>query len=404
MSAPAEWLWMQRTFGIGTTRAHLALERCGRPDEILALSARRLAQDNWLSPREKQAIASPDLAAAEELLKQAQALGFSALTPDSPEYPARLRSISAIPLVLYAKGDRSLLAEPYPIAMVGSREPDEYGCRAARKIATEIAGTGGVVVSGLARGIDTVCHEAALAVGGKTIGVLAAGPDSAYPRASLAIRDAVGEHGLLLSEFPVGCGIRPHSFHVRNRLLSGLSLAAVVVQAARRSGALITAGHALAQDRDVFAVCGDLFSRKMEGCHDLLCEGAAPIFSGVQLLKDYEAVYGIPLEPVADGTRIAALANPVGKRAAQLPERPAAKPARPAAPVPAPRRPAPAILASLTETQDAVYTACAAESGFDELCERTMLETASLLSALTQLEIFGLIEELPGRRFRQVKP
>ena len=401
MSAPAQWLWMQSTFGIGTARAHLALERYGKPDEILALSARRLAADPWLSPREKRAIASPDLSAAQQLLRQAEDLGFSAVTPDCPEYPLRLRMIGSIPLVLYAKGDRSLLTEPYPIAAVGSREPDEYGRRAARKIATEIAGMGGVVVSGLARGIESVCHESALAIGGKTIGFLAAGPDSPYPRSGAVLREAVARRGLILSEFPVGTGVRPHSFYVRNRLLSGISLATVVVQAARRSGALLTAGHALAQDRDVFAVCGDIFSQKMAGCHELLCEGAAPIVSGVRLMRDYERTYGIPLDPVAGEARIAALSNP-----GEEPPQPAGRretrrtvPAQERGPQP----PSPAILARLTEAQDTVYTACAAESGFDELCERTALEAAALLSTLTQLEIFGLIEEMPGRRFRRAE-
>jgi len=410
MSTPAQWLWMQQTFGIGTARAHTALERYGTAEEILALGARRLAGDTWLTKRERDAIASPDLGGAQRLLDRAQALGFAILTPDSPCYPVRLRMIASPPLVLYARGDVTLIADPYPVAMVGTRDPDEYGRRAARKIATEIAGWGGTVVSGLARGIDAVCHESALAVGGRTVAFLAAGCDSDYPRVNASLRREIAARGLLVTEFPAGMPVRPHSFHVRNRLISGLSLATVVVQAARRSGSLITAGHALAQDRDVYAVCGSIFSAKMAGCHALLGEGAAPIVSGETLLREYERIYGIAPEPVAAAERIAALANPADEplptarvrsggspRRARAPTKPAVVPEAPAA-----KSVSPAVIASLTGEQEAVYTACAAESGFDELCERTMLEAAQLLRTLTQLEIFGLIEEKPGRRFCRI--
>ncbi len=405
MSTPAQWLWMQRLFGVGTARAHRAREYCGDPEEILALSAKRLSADGWLNPKEKREILSPDLETPRRLLEQAQDLGFRAVTPESPEYPLRLGMIPSPPLVLFAKGDLSLLTDPYPIAMVGTRYPDDYGKRAARKIATEIAGLGGTVVSGLAVGVDSVCHRSALDVGGHTVAFLAAGPDSEYPKANAALRREVEERGLLLTEFPVGVSVRSHSFHIRNRLLSGISLATVVVQAPRRSGSLITAGHALAQDRDVYAVCGSIFSLKMEGCHGLLSEGAAPVFSGTELMERYAALYGVPPEPVADPERIAALANPR--------EEPSSPPARsggdrgsPKAPrqeKAAPGRPvSPSLIASLTGEQERVYAACGEECGADELCARTGLAAPRLMSTLTQLEIFGLVETLPGGRVRRV--
>jgi DNA processing protein len=405
MNDPVGWIWMQSVFGIATRRAHDALERFRTPEALLALSDREIADDPRFTDSEKRALTARNLADARHQFDVADSLGWTALTPSDPRYPERLSVIHSAPLVLWAKGDLSLLQNPYPVTIVGSREPDAYGRRVARKISAEVTLCGGVVVSGFARGIDSVAHESAIAVGGKTIAVLACGPDGDYPKHSADFRREIEENGLLLTEFPIGFPVKGAVFHIRNRLLSGLSLATVVAQAAHRSGALITAGHALAQDRDLYAVCGDMFSLKMAGCHELLLEGASPIFSGVDLLRRYEEIYRIPLRLLCPEKMIPALSDPVELRE----DEEAAEIAPPKAKTPpvSPREKKPpasaAPLPALSEKQERVYRACAGEIAFDDLCERADLPAGELLSVLTQLEIFGLVESLPGRRYRSAR-
>lgn len=401
MKNAVKWLWMQQTFGIGTRHADEVLRKCGGPDELLSLEGKRLEKDTTLTKDDKLEIASPDFSKAEKIIDDVEKLGWTPIAFDDEFYPERLRDIYSPPMVLYAKGDVSLLSETYAIATVGTRSCDEYGARAARKISTEIAGMGAVVVSGLARGIDSICHEAALDVKGKTIAFLAAGPDSDYPRTSRALRERIEREGLVVTEFPPNSQVRGYTFHVRNRLISGISLATVVIEASKHSGSLITAGHAMAQDRDVYAVCGDIFSLKLEGNHRLLSEGAQAVFSGVELMRGYEALYGEELVPVCTKAVMDSRANPV-KRDSVMPT-PEKKPSEREGAAHTPeRKQARLSTAALSCAQEKVYLACEGEMSFDTLCERCEMPVGQVLSVLTQLEIFGYVESIPGRRYRPI--
>ena len=398
MKPAVKWLWMQQTFGIGTRHAHEVLTNCGTPDEVLSLCGDRLHNDKTLTDEDKLAIASPDFSKAEAAIEEIESMGWTVITPDDDIYPERLRTIHSMPMVLYAKGDLSLLSETYAIAMVGMRECDEYGARCGRKIATEIAALGGVVVSGLARGIDSVCHEAALDVGGKTIAFLAVGPDGNYPMQTRDLRKKIEQKGLVVTEFPLRSQVRGHSFHIRNRLISGISLGTVVVEAARHSGSLITAGHAIMQDRDLYAVCGNIFSLKFEGNHKLLAEGAAAAFSGVDIMRGYEAVYGEELSPICSEKQMNAKANPVRFEMPPEPERKLKKKTK-TEEKPVKKTPKRLSTDALNSEQEKVYLACEEEISFDELCQKSEISAGALLSILTQLEIFGYIETIPGRRY-----
>lgn len=160
---------LQQLFGIGTHRAHLICERYGDAAEVFSLTRGRLEADAFFSPEERGRLLSPDFSQAEAEVLLAERFGAVLLTPDSPEYPESLRNIHSMPMVLYAVGDLSLLNGHYPIAMVGSRSPNEYGRAAAKKLAGEVAALGGVVVSGLAIGTDALCHTAALEANGKRL-------------------------------------------------------------------------------------------------------------------------------------------------------------------------------------------------------------------------------------------
>lgn len=200
-------------------------------------------------------------------------------------YPTPLRQLPDPPVLLYCQGDMSLLQAP-AFAIVGSRRSTEHGRTVAAHMARCLSSCGVTIVSGMALGIDRVAHEAALARIGRSIGVLGTGIDVMYPRGNSAVFDAMREHGLLISEFMPGAQPLPEHFPVRNRIISGLALGVLVVEAASRSGSLITARLALEQNREVYAVPGPALDSHCLGCQDLVRQGARPVFSAEDVLRD----------------------------------------------------------------------------------------------------------------------
>ncbi|HYO78033.1 MAG TPA: DNA-processing protein DprA, partial [Thermoanaerobaculia bacterium] len=188
------------------------------------------------------------------------------------DYPRMLREIVDPPLALHYLGDRSLIAQP-SLAIVGSRRATPYGVNVAEHLARKLAPTGLTIVSGLARGVDSAAHRAALECGGKTIAVLGTGIDVVYPRSNLSLFRRIAEEGLIVTEFPPGSPPRQEHFPIRNRIISGLSHGTVIVEATSRSGSLITARMAAEQNREVFAVPGSIFSAGAEGTNRLIQYG-----------------------------------------------------------------------------------------------------------------------------------
>lgn len=202
-----------------------------------------------------------------------------------PLYPAPLRQLPDAPVLLYCQGDMSLLQAP-AFAIVGSRRSTEHGRTVAAHMARCLSSCGVTIVSGMALGIDRVAHEAALGRIGRSIGVLGTGIDVMYPRGNKSVFDAMWEHGLLVTEFMPGAQPLPEHFPVRNRIISGLALGVLVVEAASRSGSLITARLALEQNREVYAVPGPALDSHCLGCQDLVRQGARPVFSAEDVLRD----------------------------------------------------------------------------------------------------------------------
>ncbi|MFW6181928.1 MAG: DNA-processing protein DprA [Spirochaetota bacterium] len=210
----------------------------------------------------------------ERMLRRCRACGIHPVTVDSPHYPSLLREIPDPPLVLFARGRLELLEAGPAVALVGSRRPSNFSVNLAYSIARDLAGAGVVVVSGLAAGIDGYAHRGALDGGGGTVAVLGNGIDVVYPRSARDLYARVGEEGLLLSEFPLGARPLRHHFPLRNRIISGLARGTVVVEASRRSGALITAQAALDQGREVMALPGRAGSEAFQGNNLLIKQGA----------------------------------------------------------------------------------------------------------------------------------
>jgi len=225
-----------------------------------------------------------------------------AVTWYDEEYPPLLRETSQPPWVLYAIGRTELLRLPC-VAVVGTRTPTAYGSRAAVELGRTLGEAGAAVVSGLARGIDGAAHRGALAGGGATIAVVGGGPDVVYPPEHRPLYAELAERGLILSEFPPGTRVAPGLFPLRNRIIAGLSLATVVVEAALRSGSLITADQALDESRDVFAVPGPITSPKSRGTNELIRQGARIVTEPFDIVREYatffenaESVLGKPPE------------------------------------------------------------------------------------------------------------
>lgn len=287
MSAACEqvtdWLALALAPGLGPRRIAQLVERFGSAAEVRAAGRSALAAAG-LSNAAITAIGSPDREQVELVLAWAAHAGAHLLTPDMARYPKRLRELAGAPPLLFVRGDTALLNEPQ-IAIVGSRNPTAGGSETARDFAGYLASLGLVITSGLALGIDAAAHTGALATG-RTIAVLGTGPDRVYPAAHRDLARRIAASGALVSELLPGTGPHASHFPQRNRIIAGLSLGTLVVEAAVGSGSLITARLASEQGREVFAVPGSIHNPLARGCHALIRQGAKLVDSATQILEE----------------------------------------------------------------------------------------------------------------------
>ena len=267
------WLTLQFLPGLGCGRIAQLLAACGSVHDILARRAGNASLPGFARLLEDERALSAARDEAEKELERVERKGVTLLSCVCPEYPPQLRAIPDRPFLLYLRGDAALLSSPM-LAMVGNRGASDYGLRTARRFAAAAAERGVTVVSGAAYGIDAAAHEGALEAGGPTIAVLGCGVDVVYPAPHRRLLDEIAEKGALVSEFPLGTRPDAFRFPVRNRIISGLSRAVLVVEAGDKSGSLITARLGLDQGREVMAVPGSIDSPKSDGAHRLIQQGA----------------------------------------------------------------------------------------------------------------------------------
>jgi DNA processing protein len=282
------WLALWRVPGIGPARFRDLTMALGGPSAVLAadrsaLRALGIAEDL------ARAIAAATPQAAEADLRWLEAPEHHLLRIDDPGYPGRLRALPDAPPLLFVHGDPSLLADPQ-IALVGSRNPSPGGAETAADFAEALARAGLIVTSGLALGVDAAAHRGALRAGAPTLAVAGTGIDRIYPARHRDLAHEIVERGALVSEFPVGTEARREHFPRRNRIISGLSLGTLVVEAARQSGSLITARLAGEQGREVFAVPGSIHNPMARGCHRLIREGAKLVETAADVLEELRGV------------------------------------------------------------------------------------------------------------------
>ncbi|MCH7892712.1 MAG: DNA-protecting protein DprA, partial [Gemmatimonadetes bacterium] len=272
--------------GVGRVRLEILMQAFGSADAVLAATLRQLNSVVRISRAAATAIHKTTTAAGTEIIDKVAGQGGVVLTPADAGFPGELRQIPDAPTLLFAKGRLDLLQGPC-VALVGSRDHSRYGAEVASELSAGIAAAGITVVSGMARGLDAVAHQAALDAGGGTVGVLGNGLGVIYPAANRVLYERVIAAGCLVTEFPPGERPNAGSFPRRNRLISGLARATVVLEARDGSGALITADCALSQGREVMAVPGPITSPLSRGTNRLIQMGAKPVLELRDVLEEY---------------------------------------------------------------------------------------------------------------------
>jgi DNA processing protein len=359
---PVDWLRLIRSRRVGAVTFHrLMLEHGSAQAALAALPG--IAQAAGV---ENYAVCPQEVAQAE--MRQGRAQGALLLLWGGPDYPQALVELPDAPPILWAKGDMALMGRPM-VAMVGARNASSLGLRMARRLAEGLGQGGQVVVSGLARGIDAAAHEAALETG--TVAVMAGGVDVIYPEENADLAAKIAQNGCLISEQPMGCIPQTRHFPLRNRIISGLSRAVVVVEAAARSGSLITARNALDQGREVMAVPGHPFDARAAGCNMLLRDGATL----VRHAGDVAEALGL------QGGFLTEMAEPLTQSMPPLP-----------GPVPTPRAPQ-EIAALHSQILARLGPSPLAE---DQLIRDLALPPSVLTPALVSLELDGQIVRAPG--------
>ena len=283
-----DWLTLYHAPGIGPARFHRLLETFGNPADILHAGSGQL-QQSGLSGSTIAALRQADVRAIERDLEWQAQPDNRIMTSQDPDYPALLNEITDPPPLLYLHGNVRVLQEPQ-LAMVGSRNPTAAGRQTAIEFARHLSAAGLVITSGLALGIDAAGHQGALDAGSPTIAVMGTGLDRVYPASNRDLARQIAGRGVLVSEFPPGTPPRAENFPRRNRVISGLSLGTLVVEAAIRSGSLISARYALEQGREVFAIPGSIHNPLARGCHHLIRQGAKLVETAQDIMDELGAL------------------------------------------------------------------------------------------------------------------
>jgi len=357
------WLTLRRAPGVGARTQLDLLRHFGSIEDVFSAGRGQLEKVLVGKNAAIDAILDgPDEAHLRSELDWLSESGHHLLVWSDTDYPPLLREIPDPPVMIYIVGNRRLLSGPQ-LAIVGSRNPTPMGRENARAFARSLAGAGLVITSGLALGIDGAAHRGALEAGGKTVAVAGTGLDRVYPARHRELAHEIAKQGALVSEFPLGTPPLPENFPVRNRLISGLSLGTLVVEAALQSGSLITARLATEQGREVFAIPGSIHSPQARGCHALIRQGAKLVEAAQDVLEELGPLASIALQT-----------------------------ARETAPGPAPDSPMLALLEHIGHDPVTI----------DALIERSGLTSDAVSSMLLQMELNGLVSSCPGGKVQRI--
>lgn len=285
------WIWLSRGLGVASTAARIVLEKGLDAKALYQMDLTALIQLELFAPRLCKKLKALPLTAAYNVLEDCAQKGYSVITPEDDNYPRQFYALQDPPLVVYAQGNVALLGQMHNLpvlAVVGTRSASEYGSRVAENMSYDLAQAGFIIVSGLALGIDSYAHSGALRAGKRTVAVLGSGLDTDYPPQSAPMRKQIlATGGVVLAELEPSVPVRGAYFPARNRLLAGLSQGVLVVEAPQRSGALLTASHALEQGKEVFAVPSDIYDPNAAGTLGLIRDGAIPAINVLDVAYPY---------------------------------------------------------------------------------------------------------------------
>jgi DNA processing protein len=372
-SQPASyWLALALTPGLGPTRVRKLVEHFGSAERVFHASLTELEATGMPVVSAQSLATGKSLELAQQEIAKAAECGAKIIALDDPAYPARLKEIYDPPVVLFVRGSVEVLSSP-GIAMVGTRHPTPYGLGMAERLAKDLAARGLVIISGMARGVDTASHRGAIAAGGKTVAVFGTGIDVIYPKENSRLSEQILTlGGALLSEFPVGTFAAPQNFPIRNRIISGMSAGVLVVEAAEYSGTRITARCALEQNRDVYAVPGNVTNKGSWGPNTLIKQGA-------KLVATWEDVWEELPQDVQDKLNSTRDESSPPETASLFPDDDTSPHER--------------KILRLLKADESTH--------IDELVERLEQELSSseIFAALFELELNGKVRQLPGKNF-----
>lgn len=368
-----DWIALNMTPGVGPLAARRLLERFGSPGSVLQAKRHELEALRLKPESIDSIIANDTVERADRELERIKGLGGDILILDDGSYPACLREIADPPITLYVRGDWAGCFEQPGVAVIGSRMCSTYGENAAEMLARDLASRGICIISGLARGIDTAAHRGAIRGGGKTIAVMGTGIDAVYPKENTRlVREILDSGGALVSQFPLGTPPLKDNFPYRNRIISGLSLGVLIVEATERSGSLITARLATEQNREVMAVPGNITSRNSIGTNYLIKAGAKLVQQWQDVVAELPSdIAALILPPKVDEVN--------GKR----------------------ERTGDALPSGLSDNERKVWTQLSADEPvhIDVLLVSSNLSFGDLNAALVGLDIRDLIRVLPGKHY-----
>ena len=381
--------------GVGLKTVQILRDVFGSAAGALQATSDELSKIDQITPAMQDILRrKPVQYPIERELELIQEYGCQVLTLYDTEYPALLKEIDTPPIVIYIRGELTS-EDSLSLALVGSRDAKDYGRKASYRLSYQLAQRGLTIVSGLAKGIDTAAHRGALESGGRTLAVMGSGLSFVYPAANTDLAEKITASGALISEFPMETTPKPNNFPRRNRIISGLTLGTVVVEASNRSGALITARLAGEQGREVFAVPGEIFSELSTGTHKLINNGAKLVNTVDDLLNELprhavnqiqSAASPSPM-PEAE-TETSPQEQPVEKRAAAQPSIEVEQPSQ--------ITPSP----DLTPDEKTVFDAIEDPSShIDTIVRATQLPIGQVSSVLLMLELKGVVQQLPGKQF-----
>ena len=411
------WIWLAHRPGVGDRLKVRLLQHFRDPEDIYFADEESYRHVEGMTAEAAESLKDKSLAAAEASLEACRREGLHLLTFQDAAYPSKLKHIADPPILLYYKGQLPDFDGMPMIGVVGTRKASAYGMQTAKRMGYQIARCGGIVVSGMAYGIDGMAMSGALTAGEMTVGVLGCGADIVYPLSNRALFRDVEAYGCILSEFAPGTQPAKWTFPKRNRIISGLSNGVLVVEAPEGSGALITANHALEQGRDVFVVPGNIDQPGFVGSHRLLRDGATLVSSGWDILSEYAPLYPDRIRKDQSPSHQTVYPDELEKALSE-PEKTTPKVAQKPS-VPGKSKALKKILEKKSidnsaaeaysdvntvlpklspEEQLIVKQLSAGERLVDDVIAETGLTTGKILALLTMLELKGIVKRLPGKR------